>query len=583
MPPDSSRRGRRDFASTILALAEVAPTFPPLLVAHGLELTHHLRTALGERPVEASLWEELLTLRRGAGADAFLAMPLPPPSEGEDFLLERAVEILALVDAVRNNRHSHDGQPLDRVLRENRLRMRRLVISEDTVPVAVRCGTWFAVVQVGDDHPRALRDRIVEALNHEARELGSLRARRITAPLLVSLTPLPFGESIHAHRIGLEGPWLSWSHSATKQPMGVLAAHHLVLEGPGFATLRADFRRRTRAMRVALGLDGSDDEFDITEDFSEADSGPFDAYGRPPGLHPALAEPPLPQHLADQIYAAEAAAQVDPRHTFAYDPVDPAADLEELPIPDGLPPELTRLALRRSRTFLGDRLLPGPRREAPSIRYATIHRGAFSLPDFCYAYCRAQHDALAVHHPRYGGEGFTFVVPHLPIGDDGEQLRGRRGQPVLCAFRTRRGAPEGADVFKARLMRHMAEADTADDLLSRVLDDVFRVAVPDFFKAAAVAFIERMPTDGGTFLTGRGLVARIEVADEVVDPVARYAGVFEGLYGGSCQERGGISLTAVDRGYRRDLCAVGTGIFRRGPAMDLFWQRFAYFLGQAAM
>ncbi len=580
MPPDPSTRRRRDFARTILALAEVAPTFPPSLIAHGLELTHHLRSALGERPVEASLWEELLALRRGPGADAFLAMPLPP-KEPEDFLLERAVEILGLVDAVRNNRHAHDGQPLDRVLRESRLRMRRLVFSDDTVPVAVRCGTSFAVVPVADDHPRALRDRIADALLHESRELGSLRSRRITAPLLVSLTPLPFAEAIHAHRIGVEGPWLSWSHSATKQPLGVLAAHHLVLEGPGFATLRADFRRRVRAMRVALGLDGADEGFDITEDFGVADAGPFDPYGGS-GLHPSLAEPGLPDELMEALYEAEAAEQVDPRHTFAYDPVDPAADLEELPIPDGLPKPLQELAVRRSRAFLGERLLPGPTRPAPSIRYATIHRGAFSLPDFCYAYCRAQHDALAVHHPRYSGEGFTFIVPHLPRADGGTR-RGRRGQPVLSSFRTRRGAPEGADAFKARLVRHLEEADQGDDLLSRVLDDVFRVAVPDVLKAAAVAFVERMPTDGGTFLTGRGLVARIEIDDEVVDPVARYAGVFEGLYGGSCQERGGVSLTAVDRGYRRDVCAVGTGIFRRRAVMDLFWQRFAYFLGQAAM
>ncbi len=95
--------------------------------------------------------------------------------------------------------------------------------------------------------------------------------------------------------------------------------------------------------------------------------------------------------------------------------------------------------------------------------------------------------------------------------------------------------------------------------------------------------IERFPGDGGSFLAGRGLVARIEIPEDVVDPIASYAGLYEGLFGGSCQERGGVSLTAVDRGFRRDLCALGTGPFRNKAAMDLFWQRFAYFLGQAAM
>ena len=211
------------------------------------------------------------------------------------------------------------------------------------------------------------------------------------------------------------------------------------------------------------------------------------------------------------------------------------------------------------------------------MRYATIHRGAFSLPDFCYAFCRAQHDAMAVYHPSYSGQGFTFIVPHLREGT------ARRAMPVLCSFRTRKGSPEGPRIFKQRLQRQFDLAERGADLLSRALDDALRVALPGVVKASVVRAIERLPGDGGSFLGGRGLVARIVIPEEVVDPIARYAGLYEGIFGGSCQERGGIALTAVDRGYRRDLCALGTGPFRNKDAMDLFWQRFAYFLEQAAM
>ena len=145
------------------------------------------------------------------------------------------------------------------------------------------------------------------------------------------------------------------------------------------------------------------------------------------------------------------------------------------------------------------------------------------------------------------------------------------------------GCTGGAATFKARFEQRLAEADEGRDLLTRVLDDVLRVAMPRVVKAAIVRVFEHGIGDGGTFLSGRGLVAHIEVPDSVVDPVARYAGIFEGIFGGSCQERGGVALTAVDRGYRRDLSAVGSGIFRLRDPMDLFWQRFAYFLGEAGM
>jgi len=129
----------------------------------------------------------------------------------------------------------------------------------------------------------------------------------------------------------------------------------------------------------------------------------------------------------------------------------------------------------------------------------------------------------------------------------------------------------------------MAEAEEGGDLLSRVLDNALRVRLPDLFKAAAVRVFESRLYDGGSFLSGRGLVSYIEAPDEFIDPIAEYGGIFEGLFAGSCQERGGVSLTAIDRGYRRDLCAVGTGVFRGQAAMDLFWKRLAYFLDQAAM
>ena len=115
------------------------------------------------------------------------------------------------------------------------------------------------------------------------------------------------------------------------------------------------------------------------------------------------------------------------------------------------------------------------------------------------------------------------------------------------------------------------------------MTDMFQAAVPDLLKSAAVHLFERAPRDGGTFLGGRGLVAYARVPDEAVDPVADYGGIYEGLFSGSCQERGGVALSIIDRGYRRDLCAVGTGVFRQERAMDLFWQSFAEFYSEQAL
>ena len=566
--------GTRTFADTVLALAEVAPVFPPALVSHGLELTHTLRRAIGEKPVEASLWEELLALRRGPGADAFMAVPLSSRRRVDDLLLERAVEIRALVDAVRHNRFSHSGQPLNRVLRKGALRFRRVVLSEKTVPVAIRLGWSYVVLQVGDDHPRRLRDRIAEALRDRGRELRPLRPPRVNAPILVSVLPVPLSEALHLHRVGIEGPWLSWSETEGGNPLGILAAHHFVLEGPGFAALRADFRRRSKALRVALGLDAGEDEL-LEELVPEDVSGDFSAEL---GLLEAQLE-------AEAAAAGEFDFALDPqpRHTFAQDPLpsreNPEPERTTLPLDSAL----NAVAERRPVTWWGSTGLKGALGSTPLIRLATVNRGAFSFPDFCYAYCRAQHDAMGAHHPRYGGQGFTFVVPHIPRDDSGRAIPGRRGQPVLCSFRTRRGAPEGIHTFRRRLERRLDEADHGEDLLSQVFDDVLRVAVPDVIKALAVRLYERLPGDGGAFLSGRGLVSYIEVPEEFVDPFTEYGGLHEGFFGGPCQERGGISLLAVDRGFRRDLCAVGSGIFREEAPMNFFWHRFAYFLGAAAM
>jgi hypothetical protein len=590
---------RQSFAETALKMTEVAPSFPPFLVSHGVEITHSLRKALGDNPTEASLWEELLSLRRGAGTDAFFLFPQLPGVVAEDLMLQRAVEIRALVDAVRAARHAFPGQPLDRVLRQGSLRARREVVSNQVVHVAVRLGSCFIVLPVAEEHPRVLRDRMVHLFVDSARSVGRFRPRRIVASVLVSIDPVPFGDALHLHRLGLEGPWLSWSTTSADVSLGVLSAHHLVLEGPGFASLRADFRRRSRAMSLALGLGATDEDWDPSGDFGPFDAQPFEGPLTSVGAAEALADAPgLDPEFVARITRAE--AELEQARSGLGDRALFSVSAETK---DGeMSAEFLRSLPAELRALVGEVRVRGGQSSgrlqswrAPSVRYATIPRGAFSFPDFCYAYCRAQHEAMAVHQPRYPGAGFTFVVPRSPgleaastagrvsSPQGGSERPGHRPTPVLCSFRTVRGVPEGAEPFKHRLRLRLAEADEGRDLLSRVLDDVLRVGLPDLFKAAAVRVFESRLHDGGTFLSGRGLVSHIEIPDEFIDPVADYGGIFEGLFAGSCQERGGISLTAVDRGYRRDLCAVGTGIFRAQAPMDLFWNRLAYFLDQAAM
>jgi hypothetical protein len=573
-------------------MTEVAPSFPPLIVSHGVELTHSLRKALGDKPAEASLWEELLSLRRGAGTDAFFLFPRVPEPPGEDLLLQKAVEIRALVDAIRNARYSFPGQPLDRVLRQGRLRSRREVVSNQVVPVAVRLGSFFVVLPVGEEHPRVLRDRILHLFLDGGRPVGRYRPRKIVASVLVSIDPVSFSDSLHLHRLGVEGPWLSWSTTHTDVSLGVLSAHHLVLEGPCFAAVRADFRRRVRAMSLALGLGVTDDDWDPREDFGSFDAHPFEDLlggGGSSSLSPDFEG--LDPELLARIEEAEqdlnlARSALGDRSQFSVSPETTQKSVVDTPDLN-LPEELRALLeLPRTRGGLSSGRLQSWR--PPSVRYATVPRGAFSFPDFCYAYCRAQHEAMAVHQSHYPGAGFTFVIPRSPMerssSPDGARAQGGdRLTPVLCSFRTVRGVPEGAKPFKHRLRLRLAEAQEGGDLLSRVLEDALRVGLPDVFKAAAVRAFESKFYDGGSFLGGRGLVAHIEAPEELIDPVAEYGGIFEGLFAGSCQERGGIALTAVDRGYRRDLCAVGTGVFRNQAAMDLFWTRLAYFLDQAAM
>ncbi|MCO4771191.1 MAG: hypothetical protein KDA24_14250 [Deltaproteobacteria bacterium] len=588
MTKRDQRRRRREagshtFADTVVALTEIAPRFPPALVAHGLELTHSLRRTVGGRAKEPSLWEELLALRRGPGADNFLATPICCRPPVDDLLLERAVEIRAIVDALRGNQHSFDGQPLNRALEHGFLRTRRVVMPEETVPVVVRLAGWYAVVDVHDEHPRVLRERIVHALETNARPLRSLMPTRVRAAVVVSVLPVPFKEAAHLHRLGVGGPWLGWSETSTEPRLDVLSAHGLVLDGPGFYCLRAEIRRRVRAMRIALGLETVEEEYGDNDDaiaileaaLAEADEGTLSDLGLGEGAG---------------IVLDRADPSLDPfpfRHEFADGdgperPSSPDATLADLPdLLSTLPASLVELAGQRSLGWVGPR--NGPTGASPSLRYATVPRSAFSMPDFAYAFCRAQHEAMAIHHPSYDGRGFTFVIPHEPRDEIGRRRRGVRAGPVLCSFRTRRGVPESAGTFKRRLQRRLDEADRGEDLLSQVLDDVLRAAVPETAKALMVRLAERMPGDGGTFLTGRGLVAWSEVPDESVDPFAEYGGVFEGFFTGSCHERGGVSLSAVDRGCRRDLCAVGSGVFRRKPVMDHFWRRLAFFLSDSAL
>jgi len=347
-------------------------------------------------------------------------------------------------------------------------------------------------------------------------------------------------------------------------------------------------------MSFALGLSGAEDEWDSRADFGSFDAQPFgttlggsEVDGSPQSAAEALADVAGidPEFLARVAQAEqeldEARETLGDRALFSIssdrreqEEGDQEAVLRALP--SGLRPLVCGERIRGAQ---GTGRLQSWR--APSVRYATIPRGAFSFLDYCYAYCRAQHEAMAVHQPRYPGAGFTFVVPRS--GKVDSLSADARVVPVLCSFRTVRGVPERAAPFKHRLARRLEEAAVGADLLSSVLNDVLRGPVPDFLKAAAIRVLVSTLHDGGSFFGGRGLVSHIVVPDELVDPVAAYSGIFDGVFAGSCHERGGVSLTTVDRGYRRDICAVGTGVFRTREAMDLFWNRFAYFLDQAAM
>jgi len=182
---------------------------------------------------------------------------------------------------------------------------------------------------------------------------------------------------------------------------------------------------------------------------------------------------------------------------------------------------------------------------------------------------------MVEHDPHYRGQGFTFVVPHIVGGGAFLTSSRRRAKPVLCSFHTLDRAPESHARFRRRFDRRIAEAERGEDLLSHVLGDMFEGSLPSWLTSAAVHLFERAPRDGGTFLGGRGLVAYARVPDEDVDPIATYAGVYDGLFSGSCQERGGVALAIFDRGYRRDLCATGTGVFADEAVMDSFWRTFA--------
>jgi len=572
----SRRRAAFDLQSLsrrLFSLNEPLPSHPPFLVSSGLRLVSALRRGIGDRPPDgdSSSWEQLLSCRQGAGADGFLVWPLPEAgSSVEDPVLDRAVEIRALVDSLREHQGRHHTQPLDCFLRKEALRIRRVPLESESLPVVVRLGSWYVVVPVGDEHPRQLRDNIVRAFERGPRSLGHLRLRQVSAPLVVSLLPVSFAESVHLHRWGLEGPWLSWSHAGGLHQIGVLAAHPLVLEGPGFACLRVDFRRRLRAMRVALGLNASEPQWDGREDFGPRDAMPFPV--QPLGVQEALdpAWDAAFDELLEQSCSESGAPSLRQSHGSHVLVEGAAPDTRPL-----LPPALLGLCDDEHWRWLHPGRWTGGGLRSPTLRYATVDRTGFSLVATCYSYCCAQHRVMQEFDPSYRGQGFTFVVPYIAGSDAFAGESRRRPRPVLCSLHAKRGVPESFESFQRRLERRLEEAERDDDLLSHVIGDLFQVAVPEWLRSAAVNLFSRAPGDRGTFLGGRGLVCYSQVPDEAVDPVASYGGIYEGLFSGSCQERGGVVLSIIDRGYRRDLCAVGTGIFRQEHTMDLFWQSFA--------
>ncbi|HCP44509.1 MAG TPA: hypothetical protein DIU15_00505 [Deltaproteobacteria bacterium] len=566
------------FEDTALSLGDIAPTQPPRLVSHGLELAHALQRAVGARGHDGGGWEDLLAFRTGPGADAFLVAPVQLPEEGcVDPILDRAVEIRALVDVFRHHRDRHVRQPLDRVLRRDRLRLKRVALHESFMPVVLRLGAWFTVIEVHEEHPRALRERIVDSFIERPRPIGRLRCRRVDAPLVVSLVPIDLAEAVHLHRVGLEGPLVGWSYSAGSPKLSVLAAHHLVVDGPSFACLRSDFARRVRALRLALGLDSMESPGVLNEPYSKADSFPFE-----PDSSTLQSSRAAHASRWSRVARRSGRASASKRRArgLAHQEMASAQPSGPGRYESSIPKELAELLRERTgvRSWAGPTKLSGRPVEPPSIRFATLHRVSFSLCEFAYAYCRAQHDAMLRHDVHYQGQGFTFVVPHVPRGDASQAPLSSRARPVLCSLHTRRGLPEPLTAFSRRLLRRLDEADRGQDLLSRVLHDVFRLPLPAVVQSSVVRLFERAPRDGGTFLGGRGLFAYSAVPDDFVDPSATHSGVHGGLFSGSCHERGGVSLTVIDRGARRDLCAVGTGLFRPQAPMDFFWERLASLL-----
>ena len=520
-----------------------------MLLSYGLEVAHGLRRVLGEQPLEQSLWEDFLSLRWGPGADEFYAWPHDAADNAcEDHLLLRAAQLRALVDAVRATAREPGQAPLAQVLHRHALHTQRQQVAGPRLTVALRLGRWFTTLEVGDEHPRQLRDRMEQALLERARPLRPAAPPRTDAALLIALDPVPLERALHLHQVGIDGPFLAWSQTDDAHPLHVLAAHHLAVEGPAFIQLLADVRRRARALRIALGLGGAGAPSEELVD----------------ELVQALLSGDPPAAPQDELLIDGESREL------------PAARLEL-----NLSPELERLRHRRPRGWaLPHRLRLDPT-PALCLRLVSVDRGLFSFSAFAYAFCRAQHDALVAHDPDYDGRGFTFVVPSAAERDGRSHARSQR--PVLCAFRTAGGRPESATTFRTRLGRVLAQAERDEDLLSRVLSDGLQVAVPRTLKAALVRVADLVTARRGSFLGGRSVVSQVVVPEGLLDPEAEFGGPQDGFFGGSCQGRSGVTITAIERGSRRDLCAVGSGLFARPTVMDAFWTRFGELLREQRM
>ncbi len=539
------------------AIAELAPGGPSLSASSGLKLALLLGT--GRRSNDAAGrvqggWERVRAMRRGPGADGFVLWPLPPPGEIVfDGLMERCLELRALVDVIREHRHRHPSQALDCYLRRRGMTLSRRAVHGDLCPVMIRLGAWFVTLEVGDEHPRRLRDKILEEFRLRPRSLSFLRRRRIPCIAAISLRPLPLVESVHLHRWGIEGPWIGFSRSGTwRAPrFAVISAHHLVLEGPALACLRVDFQRRLRALRVGLGMDVGGADWLDSENFSAFDAAPFE-------LSP----------LEESVFT-DRVGRLKFSHGSQQAALDGADDVENLPA------ALRALLLQSAGHWLDGEPWRERRLKSPSLRFATIERGSFSLSRVCYAFCCAQHQALRAADSSYKGRGFTFIVPRMMGAAPFSSSARSRGRPVLCSLQVKGGEPEGVSAFTKRLKLRLEEAERGEDLLSELVEDLFHADRSDLLGSALVSLYERLPVSGGSFLRGRGMVSYARVPDEDVDPVASHAGIYEGLFAGSCQVRDGVTLSIIDRGYRRDLCAVGSGVLSDEVVMERFWSDFS--------